>query len=353
MSLTESIRYGLRNAPYHAHGVLTTRWREVWRAAREIARTRSMPPRDLIFDMVRAQWTLGFTPRDYLCLALQNRPRAERAAWVGTVDMYRAQRIWNPAPARNTLMDKGKFAQAFGGLMDSRRFVVREPRQAPSLSRWIDGLDGSAMISKPVAGQSGKGVLVHSVSRRGAVEVDGNVVTSRWLQFLGLPRVFEPKLENHSTLSDVYSGSLNTVRVLTFRSQSGATRVFATRVRFGRGGHTDNLSAGGIAAAVDEDSGRVTTPAVSSRLSGNERFEEHPETGSRIHGLQLPCWDRVLDLAQEAAAVLPQARSVGWDIALTPSGPLLLEGNHNWCKILWQLPIDQGLRSEMEVMLNE
>ena len=97
----------------------------------------------------------------------------------------------------------------------------------------------------------------------------------------------------------------------------------------------------------------MSTPAVSGRLSGIEHFEEHPETGARILGLQLPYLDEVLDLAREAASILPQARCMGWDVALTPSGPVLMEGNHNWCKILWQLPIDQGLRSEVEKMLNE
>ena len=210
--MARSIAYGVRNAPYHVHGMLTTNWAEIWEAAGELARARSVSPSALVADMVHTQWSLGFTPKDYLLMALQDRTREEGADWVGTVDMYRAQKIWNPIPVRHTLMDKGKFAQVFGTLMDPRRLVVRDRRQAPSLVHWIDDLDGSAMISKPVGGQSGRGVLRHSIVRRESVEVDGNTVTGRWLESLGLPRVFDETgaVQNHPILSDVYSGSLNT-----------------------------------------------------------------------------------------------------------------------------------------------
>ena len=351
MNAPRSMGYVIKNAPYHAYGMLTSSWAEIWQATGELARVRSVSQGALIADIIHTQWTLGITPRDYLLMALHDRSSAERATWVGTVDMYRAQRIWNPASARETLMDKEKFSKVFAGLMDPRRFVVRDSRQAPALKKWIDDLGESVMISKPAGGQCGKGVLKHSISRGDTISVDGHPVGGGWLDSLDLPRVFEPRLENHPVLASVYAGSLNTVRVLTFRARSGSTRVFAARVRFGRWGHTDGRLAGGIAAAVDASAGTVNTPAVSGELHRVERFEEHPGTDARILGIQLPNWSEAIDLALEAASILPRARCVGWDVALTPSGPVLMEGNHNWCKILWQVPVNQGLRSEVEEML--
>jgi hypothetical protein len=32
------------------------------------------------------------------------------------------------------------------------------------------------------------------------------------------------------------------------------------------------------------------------------------------------------------------------DIAITNRGPELIEGNHDWCKLLWQLPAKKGLK---------
>lgn len=44
----------------------------------------------------------------------------------------------------------------------------------------------------------------------------------------------------------------------------------------------------------------------------------------------------------------PQNRSIGWDIVITPEGPGLIEGNHDWCKLVWQLPVGRSLKQMLE-----
>ena len=34
-------------------------------------------------------------------------------------------------------------------------------------------------------------------------------------------------------------------------------------------------------------------------------------------------------------------------------GPELIEGNHDWCKLLWQLPVNKGLKHVLEKYKNE
>ena len=50
----------------------------------------------------------------------------------------------------------------------------------------------------------------------------------------------------------------------------------------------------------------------------------------------------------KAASEMPENSSVGWDIAITENGPELIEGNHNWCKLLWQLPVKKGLKHVLD-----
>lgn len=50
-------------------------------------------------------------------------------------------------------------------------------------------------------------------------------------------------------------------------------------------------------------------------------------------------------LAKDAALKHPHNRSIGCDIVVTVDGPGLIEGNHDWCKLVWQLPVNQGLKS--------
>jgi hypothetical protein len=53
-------------------------------------------------------------------------------------------------------------------------------------------------------------------------------------------------------------------------------------------------------------------------------------------------------LAKDAALKHKQNRSIGWDIVVTDNGPGLIEGNHDWCKLVWQLPVNRGLKNILE-----
>ena len=113
------------------------------------------------------------------------------------------------------------------------------------------------------------------------------------------------------------------------------------------GSVVDNLGAGNLAAPIDIINGNVCGPGVYSDIREKER-DFHPVTGKKITGFKLPYWKEVMVLAKQAALHMPGNKSVGWDIAITEEGPDLIEGNHNWCKLLWQLPVKQGLKAELE-----
>ena len=65
-------------------------------------------------------------------------------------------------------------------------------------------------------------------------------------------------------------------------------------------------------------------------------------------GFQVPFWSETLELVKAAALVNTDNRSIGWDVAITNDGPELIEGNHDWCKLLWQLPVKKGLKPILE-----
>lgn len=57
---------------------------------------------------------------------------------------------------------------------------------------------------------------------------------------------------------------------------------------------------------------------------------------------------RMYRIELKNALLHPQRKSSGWDIVVTPIGPGLIEGNHDWCKLVWQLPVKKGLKKELE-----
>ena len=59
-------------------------------------------------------------------------------------------------------------------------------------------------------------------------------------------------------------------------------------------------------------------------------MERHPETDVAFDGFVLPHWKRVCSLIVEAAEHFVPVRAIGWDVAITPTRPVIIEGNIWW-----------------------
>jgi hypothetical protein len=130
-------------------------------------------------------------------------------------------------------------------------------------------------------------------------------------------------------------------------SKENEVKFLGARLRITNDSFVDNLAAGNIAAAIDLDTGKVYGSGVYSDIT-KEDVEKHPITEVSIIGFQIPYWKETIEMVTKAALLHPENRSIGWDVAVTNNGPELLEGNHNWCKLLWQLPVKKGLKKELE-----
>jgi hypothetical protein len=158
--------------------------------------------------------------------------------------------------------------------------------------------------------------------------------------------LLEEYVIQHPAIMELSSSGLNTVRIFT-QIHEGEVHFLGARFRISVNSPVDNMGAGNLAAPVDMDTGEVYGPGVYSDIT-REDEDIHPVTGMRITGFTLPFWKELIDLSRKAALHIPENRSVGWDIAITEEGPELIEGNHNWCKLLWQLPVKEGLKHELE-----
>ncbi|HOW32261.1 MAG TPA: sugar-transfer associated ATP-grasp domain-containing protein, partial [Bacteroidales bacterium] len=146
----------------------------------------------------------------------------------------------------------------------------------------------------------------------------------------------------HPSLMALSPAGLNTVRIFT-QLHNDNVDFLGARLRISVNSVVDNMAAGNLAAPVDMETGVVTGPGVYSDITKQDQAI-HPVTKQSIIGFQLPYWPETLEMIRSAALLCPDNKSVGWDIAITSEGPELIEGNHNWCKLLWQLPVKQGLK---------
>jgi hypothetical protein len=91
--------------------------------------------------------------------------------------------------------------------------------------------------------------------------------------------------------------------------------------------HVDNSHSGGITMAVSDD-GRLSKQGL--QISTGKKFTKHPLTGIKFSEFTIPFWDAAKELVVNAHKHLYGMNSVGWDVAITPYGPILIEGNSKW-----------------------
>ena len=94
-------------------------------------------------------------------------------------------------------------------------------------------------------------------------------------------------------------------------------------LKIGNNSNVDNFSSGGMYTFVDEEGG-VYVPAIDKE--GNI-YDYHPQTNTKIVGFKVKNYDKIKEFVKELALVTPEVRYVGWDIAVSEKGPVLIEGN--------------------------
>ncbi len=85
----------------------------------------------------------------------------------------------------------------------------------------------------------------------------------------------------------------------------------------------DNVSAGGIAPAIDVGFGRLS-PAIRRQVD-RPVYARHPVTGAQIEGSVLPMWSEARALCERAAALFPFYCLVAVDVAFGKDAPIVVE----------------------------
>jgi len=108
----------------------------------------------------------------------------------------------------------------------------------------------------------------------------------------------------------------------------------------------DNFHAGGVACAVSLGQGEL---GMASDLGADARLGwclDHPTTGARISGTLLPYWDQVKSLGLRAHDAFTDRVLIGWDIAISDDGPIIIEGNRGPDLDIMQRFMDVGFYHE-------
>jgi hypothetical protein len=288
-------------------------------------------------------YNIGFI--DYFIFSFFDKDPEERSKWAGTGYKYEYDLKMNPKETRHLLADKIEFYAAYKPFVIHSNCTISDLQENNSKAQQVLSNPSGKIVVKDSLGQCGWNV---EILESGAFDNRSLVKYMKQKHY----NLAEEYIIQHPDMKRLSDSGVNTIRIITQLNARNDVDILGARLRISVNNFVDNLASGNIAAAVDVTNGRVIGPGVYSDITKTKETK-HPVSGISLVGYQLPLWKECIDLVTKAALHRPENRSVGWDVVITEKGPELLEGNHNWCKILWQLPVNTGLKKVLENYLLE
>lgn len=141
--------------------------------------------------------------------------------------------------------------------------------------------------------------------------------------------VFQEAVQQHKSVNQIYPNSINTVRIETYLNNRGDIEILGGYMRFGAGkSYVDNVSSGGFFVPIDFEKGKLRQHGYTALVYGSDFITHHPNSKFPIANYEIPFFFEALELCKKFALHIPN-RIIGWDVAITPTGPLIIEGNHD------------------------
>ena len=269
----------------------------------------------LFVDMVYSMFRYGVGYLDYVTFGYAYIKKDKRLTFMNMNDSIAMARRLNKRESYDIFDDKTLLYRTFRQFMGRPYVDLRE------------GFDGFAEFAKgrenffakePVS-FGGLGVKKVTVGDRDLKEIYDELMEEKL--FLA-----EETLVQHPEMNKLCASSVNTVRVCTILSDHGNPNVVYALVRIGSGDkEVDNISSGGMYTLLSKD-GKITHPTFCDKTV--TYYTQHPVTGCQLIGFQIPYFKEAIELCKQAAMIEPTMRYIGWDIAITENGPVLVEGNN-------------------------
>lgn len=305
---------------------------------KELSKTTKKSALRMFIDTAMCTVRYGSGLQDYLNFQFYNKKHKERKTYVsvGYLDKVitkLANIKWSPYISNKTNFHKnyGKFARRDffdpdTGLEGLQAFLERNP----------------VFIYKPQIGQCGEGV-----AKLNAVDITD--LQAFYEKAIAEKACIEELVKQHPAWEALCPGCVNTMRIITGAAAGKSWILFASTRVGAPNCVADNFHMGGSAVLIDMETGKLTGNGIDKKLN------EHAcsATGIQYDGYQVPFWEEIKQLVLDAALVNDQIHFIGWDVAITDNGPLIIEGNRGSGFDLPQVITKRGMKDMLDTLIKD
>lgn len=278
-----------------------------------------------LYDIVKCLIRYGARPSDYLLFEFYNKSHHERNRYMTNIRWIKLYKAMIKSVGDQGIgNDKVREYGIFKDYIKRDWIVVRKDDTNNKVLDFINSHD--CVIAKPAHGTLGWGLYKVTKNDRDKIE---ELLKERQTD----DYIIEECVKNTTMLELLNPSSLNTLRIFTCKHDN-RTEILEIILRVGlKGMHVDNWGQGGIIYRVDKEHGVVSQPGLDKKMN---KYILHPDTNQIMAGYKLPDFEKLKDYVLQLADVLPEAKVVGWDIAITPQGFDFIEmncpGGHDICQ---------------------
>ena len=281
----------------------------------------------LIADVLRCMKKFDAGYYDYQIFQWYNLKDWQKDTYLTRFRSKKFIMLMNDQAYSHCFDNKVEFNELFKDFI-GREFLDVENASKEDVVKYFNGRD--KIFCKMLDLACGKGAeLIHTKDFK-----DGEAFYD-YVKFKGFGTL-EDVIENHPDLAEMYPCAANCMRMITAIDDDGVPHLIYCVQKFGNEGRiVDNY---GLHGPIDLETGEFLFQAHPGETTSDILYDTHPYTGKPLIGFKTPFFAEAKEMILKAALVVPQIRYVGWDVAITPNGPAIIEGNDYCAHDFWQLP---------------
>lgn len=293
-------------------------------------------------DMWFCYFAYGFSTDEYFYFHLEGTSMAERRSYISNLDRIITTFRMNDFSDMQLLNDKWRTYLKLKPFFGRDAILVSSEKHLAAFKDFVR--KHPVFIKKRLDLSKGDSVELIDVQRC------GTSLDALFQQLISQGKlILEELIIQNEKMACFNASSVNTVRLFTYNTRHGIKAPFGF-LRTGRPGFVvDNAGSGGIFAALNVDTGVVMARGCDEM--GN-LYDAHPNSGIPYIGYEIPEWGKAAALCREAAGLFKSVKSIGWDLAYTDKGWIIVEANMSGQPVQ-QGSIGQGTKEELYKIMSD
>lgn len=265
------------------------------------------------FDIILNFLTRGCGYTDYFRGDYINLTKKEKDTFVTAKKFYKLLSYLNSEKYKVLLNDKLVFNKYFSEYLKRDYINLRES----SVSDFKKFLKGKEVVfAKEPIGEGGHGISKIVVSKHKDIEkLYNELIKNKQL-------LVEEAIIQSDDLNEINPSVVNSFRIITLY-KDGEVYLVNNALRINQDDSEVIGCTNDLYFSLGED-GKIDSNVIDDYAN---IYDVHPMTGKKFSDVKIKGVKEAFDMCKEAALKIPQVRYIGWDVAFSKNGPVIVEGN--------------------------